>query len=65
MGIKDLQILISYKELQDLLDAVDQIPELRSELQRTQQQLTALRGLYSEVLDAIGPVMKLLRSQQQ
>lgn len=60
MDPDDLKVLISYKQLDALLKAVEEIPQLRAELKRYQQQVTALRGLYSELQDRIGELMRLL-----
>lgn len=56
----DFQVLISYKQLLEMLQAVDEVPKLRRELQRNNAELTALKGLYSDVLSRLGEVIKLL-----
>lgn len=58
--VPEAQVIISYKQLEELLKAVEEIPQLRAELKRYQQQVTALRGLYSELQDRIGELMRLL-----
>lgn len=56
----DLHVLISYKQLSELLDAVSEIPKLRLELKRNNAELTALKGLYSDVLSRMKELIKLL-----
>lgn len=48
---EQLQVLIPYKTLCQLLDAPQQVVELRDELKSTNRQLAALRGQLLEVID--------------
>lgn len=56
----DLKVLISYKDLEKLLKAVEEIPEMRKEVKRYQDQVTSLKGLYSQLLERVGELMKLV-----
>lgn len=60
MDPNDLKVLISYKDLQDLLKAVEEIPQLRNEVKRYYDQVVALKGTYIEVLDRVGELMRLI-----
>lgn len=60
MDPSDLKVLISYKDLQDLLNAVDEIPRLRQDIKYYSDQVTKLKGVYLEVLDRVGEIMKLI-----
>ena len=60
MDSDDLKVLIPYKDLQDLLKAVEEIPQLRKEVKRYADQVTNLKGVYLEVLDRVGEIMKLI-----
>lgn len=48
-----LQVLIPYKVLCQLLDAPKQVEALHKELRSTNRQLCALRGQLFEVIDKI------------
>lgn len=48
---EQLQVLIPYKTLCQLLDAPKQVAELRNELKSTNRQLAALRGQLFEVIE--------------
>ena len=56
----DLQVLIPYKDLLALYKALEEIPEMRREVKRYQDQVTALKGEYINVLDRLKEVMRLL-----
>lgn len=60
MDSGDLKVLIPYKDLQDLLKAVEEIPQLRKDVNRYHQQVVALKGSYSEVLERVGELMRLI-----
>lgn len=60
MDSDDLKVLIPYKDLQDLLKAVEEIPQLRKDVKRYHDQVIALKGTYVEVLDRIGELMRLI-----
>ena len=60
MDPSDIKVLISYELLQDLLKAIEQIPSLYEDLKRCQDRITALQGLYSEVLNKVDLLSKLL-----
>lgn len=60
MDPQDLKILISYKDLEQLMKAVDEIPKMRQEVKRYQEQVVSLKGLYSQLLERVGELMKLI-----
>ena len=60
MDAEDLKILISYKDLEQLMKAVDEIPKMRQEVKRYQEQVVSLKGLYSQLLERVGELMKLI-----
>lgn len=49
--LPDLQILIGYEDLQDLLNAAAEVESLRKEQQRNRDQISALRAQFVELLD--------------
>ena len=55
-----LKVIISYKQLEELLEASALVPELRKEIVRLEQQITALRMIQSECMEAIGDIKHLL-----
>ena len=60
MDPEDLKILISYKDLEQLMKAVEEIPKMRQEVKRYQEQVVSLKGLYSQLLERVGELMKLI-----
>ena len=60
MDPEDLKILISYKDLEQLMKAVDEIPKMRQEVKRYQEQVVSLKGLYSQLLERVRELMKLI-----
>lgn len=60
MDAEDLKILISYKDLEQLMKAVEEIPKMRQEVKRYQEQVVSLKGLYSQLLERVGELMKLI-----
>lgn len=60
MDPEDLKVLISYKDLEQLLKAVEEIPKLRQEVKRYQEQVVSLKGLYSQLLERVRELMKLI-----
>ena len=60
MDPKDIQVLISYKDLEQLLKAVEEIPKMRKEVERYYEQVVSLKGMYSEVLDRVSELMQLI-----
>lgn len=49
--LPDIQVLIPYKELLELLDASKQVKLLQEDNKRLHQQLGALRSQFTELLD--------------
>ena len=60
MDPEDLKVLISYKDLEQLLKAVEEIPKMRQEVKRYQEQVVSLKGLYSQLLERVRELMKLI-----
>ena len=56
----DIQVMIPYKDLVSLLKAAEELPELRKENAWMKEQILALRMLYSECLDKIAELDKLI-----
>lgn len=52
--------MIPYKELQSLLEAVRELPELRKENAWQKEQILALRILYQECLEKIKELNELI-----
>ena len=46
-------VLLSYSELMELLDASRKIQQLTKDMQRLEQQQTALRGQFFELMDRL------------
>ena len=53
MDDKQLQVVIPYKLLSELLEAPKRVSELEKELQHQKRQLGALRGQLYEVIEKI------------
>lgn len=49
--LPDLQILIGYEDLQELLNAAAEVDTLRKEQQRNREQISALRSQFVELMD--------------
>lgn len=49
--LPELQVLIPYKDLQQLLRAAGEVDELRNETKRQREQLAALRLQFSDLLE--------------
>lgn len=49
--LPDIQVLIPYKELLELLDASKQVKLLQEDNKRLHQQLGALRSQFTELMD--------------
>lgn len=59
-GPEDLQVILTYKQLDELLKAVEEIPKMRKEMKRYYDQVVALKGLYGQLLERVSEIMKLL-----
>lgn len=53
MDNKELQVVIPYKLLSELLEAPKRVSELEKELQHQKRMLGALRGQLFEVIDKL------------
>lgn len=49
--LPDLQVLIPYKDLQQLLSAAGEVESLKSDLKRNGEQLAALRFQFTELME--------------
>ena len=60
MANDGIQVLISYKQLEELLKASGEIKELRKEISRLERQVLALRMIQQECMELIGDLKKLI-----
>ena len=49
----DIQVMISYRQLESLLSAATEVKQLRYEVRRLQTQQSALRLQFSELMDEL------------
>lgn len=49
--LQDMYLLISYQQLDSLLTAAKELPQLKNELARCYEQLEACRTIQIEILD--------------
>ena len=56
----DFPVLIPYKDLVQLVEVAKNLEQLEKRLSRTDEQLTALKGLYSELLQKVRELDKLI-----
>lgn len=61
-SIPDLQVVLPYKTLVELLESAQAVSELRQTLELRDQQLLAMRKQLSEVFEVIGEIRQELRS---
>lgn len=54
----ELQVLIPYKDLMELLEASRQIEQLKKDNKRLHKQLDALRSEFVELMDAFGDLRR-------
>lgn len=54
----DLQVLIPYKDLVELLEASRQIEQLKKDNKRLHTKLDALRSQFVELMDAFGDLKR-------
>ena len=52
--LPELQVLIPYKDLMELLEASRQIEQLKKDNKRLHKQLDALRSQFLELMEAFG-----------
>lgn len=62
--LPDLQVVIPYRTLLELLDAAQSVSELKKTIELRDQQIHAMRGQLSEVFEVIGEIRRELRSYQ-
>lgn len=56
----ELQIIIPYKQLTELLQAGEEVKQLRAEVKKLSKQIDAMRIVQRECIDRIGELKKLL-----
>ena len=56
----NFQVLVPYKQLEQLLKASGEVAQLRKEISRLESQILALRMIQSETIEAIGEIKKQL-----
>lgn len=56
--LPELQVLIPYKDLMELLEASRQIEQLTKDNKRLHKQLEALRLQFTELMDAFGELRR-------
>ena len=49
--LPDIQVIIPYKNLVQLLGAAQQVEDLRKEVKQNQEQMAALRLQFTEILE--------------
>lgn len=60
MGVDDLSVLISYKDLARLMDAARELDKLREDNKRIMDRLGALNNLYSELLHKVNELQRMI-----
>lgn len=58
----EVQVLIPYDRLQELLGAAHSVEELQDEIKRRDEQIAALRGQLGEVFEVIGEIRRDIRN---
>lgn len=59
--LPDLQVVIPYKTLLELLESAKAVSDLRKEIKIRDDQILALRNQLSEVFDVIGQLREEIR----
>ena len=60
--IPDLQVVLPYKTLVDLLESAQAVKDLQGEISFRDQQIHALRRQISEIVECIGDIRAELRT---
>lgn len=60
--LPDIQVVLPYKTLVELLESAQAVSELRQTLELRDQQLLAMRKQLTEVFEVIGEIRQELRS---
>lgn len=55
-----MQILLSLDEYKRLMDAIKRLPDLEKQVKRLAEQNNALQGLYSELLEKVSELNRLI-----
>lgn len=53
-------VLIPYKDLVKLVEAAQEMDETKKQMRRLDDRLTALQGLYSELLEKVAELNRLI-----
>lgn len=56
--LPELQVLIPYKDLMELLEASRQIEQLKKDNKRLHNQMIQLRSQFTELMDAFGELKR-------
>lgn len=57
-SVPELQVVLPYSRLLELLDAAQAVEDLRRENKRLEEQLSALRSQFTEMLVVLGDLKK-------
>lgn len=58
--VDDFPILIPYKDLENLLQLARNLDSIQLRIERTEEQLEAVRSMYTEALDKIAEIRRIL-----
>ena len=59
--LPDIQVVIPYKDLVELLEASKEIKDLRSDNKRLYQQFDALRSQFLELMEQFGDLKRFVQ----
>lgn len=59
--LPDIQVVLPYKDLVELLQASKEIKELRSDNKRLYEQLGALRSQFLELMEQFGDLKRFIQ----
>lgn len=54
--VENYSVIIPYKDLEQMVNMSKELVEIRAQYARLQDQYTAIRGMFSECLDAIAEI---------
>lgn len=58
--VGNYSVLIPYRDLEKLVEIGNNFEALQDRLSRTEEQLDAVRSMYTEALDKIGEIRRLI-----
>lgn len=59
-GVGNYSVLIPYKDLEKILETMNNLPQIQADLARTRKELDALRIMYREALQKIAEIDRYL-----